>query len=628
MRMIRVKSLSTLIRLACWILCALALKLNSSHAIIGIEDLKPGMKGVGKTVFEGVKVESFSVEIIDVLKGSIPYTDVVLVRVGGKNIEQIGGVCAGMSGSPVIINGELAGAIAHAEPLSDTTFAYMTPAKDMLALFKYEEGGGQRVNAELDQGNHDESILPLYRGYSILPASPLNWDYVVLKMRMPIIKSHLVAVSRSHAKIMTPLMLHGLSGRAAKHLQRAMNRYGMLSISSPSSAKPSNSQKLEMGSAIAVQFAHGDISLSALGTLTYAGGGKFVAIGHPLLQRGSTQFGLAGAYIHKVVKSLVMPFKIGSPLGGTVGVVTQDRERGIAGYFERSPDWVQLQIVAEGSSQRQIKVSVAPDKELLPAICGVVLLDAVDKAFDRVGLGTAELNWSVKCNDDIRLERHEKLYSETDVAAECASKFARWLEALMENEFKDVQVKQIEVNARVTQRRVTARVCKLSINGVGLRRGEEVELAVHIQPFGESIKVERLKLRIPKDAPSEVVLVARGKRATDEVASRLLNKHFTAIDFPSSFDELVGMLKSEPSGTEVLVEIWDASGWRMLKLIERSEATERFTKHEGIDPQELLQQPYDTPSIIAGVPLRPIATARVQTAFAVHGQVEAAAKVE
>lgn len=631
----RTRAPSILINLVCKLLCALSLCLSPSYAIISINDLKPGMKGIGKTVFEGVKVESFSVEVIDVLKGSMPNTDVVLVRVGGKNIERVGGVCAGMSGSPVLINGELAGAIAHAEPLSDTTFAYMTPSHDMLSLLKYDEPKVEEHKASImpEPSNHRNGFTLLHQACGVLPASPLNWDFVMLKMRMPMLIRHLRNIYPPHrvttkARLITPLMVQGLSARAIERFKSFMGHRGMFLTASPSSANVVSNVKLEMGSAIAIQFAHGDISLSALGTLTYAAGGKFVALGHPLLQRGYAQFGLAGAYIHSVVRSLLMPFKVGSPLGKTIGVVTQDRERGVAGYLERSPNWVQLHITVEGNTKRQVIVSVTPDEELLPIICGVVMLDAVDKAFDRVGSGTAELKWEVSCNNRSPLVRSEKIYSETDVASECALKFTRWLMALLRNEFEGARIERIDVNISVTQRRMTARICKLSIPDGKLRRGSEVELAVHLQPFHDSAIVERLKVAIPKDAPGEIVLVARGKRPIDEAPLRLLNRHLTAADFPSSFDELVRVMNEEPCGTEVLIEIWDAESWRALKLLERQEMIGRFIKPEEIEPEELLQQPTGATSIIASGLIRPIATARVRTDFVIHGQVEVAAKVE
>lgn len=607
--------------------------LNTSYAIIGIEDLKPGMKGIGKTVFRGLKIESFGVEVIDVLRGSMPHTDVVLIRVSGKNIEQIGGVCAGMSGSPVLINGELAGAISYAEPLSDTKFAYMTPAQDIMSLFEYEEVKGNRTKdaeARLEGMQLHESISWFSREHTIITLSPLNWEWALLQMRLPMPGWHCISNNKLHSWMMgnlvTPLMVCGLSGRAMRQLQSLFGRFGLHAVASSGSA--SGHPKLEMGSAIAIQFTHGDVSLTAIGTLTCNLGDRFVAFGHPILRRGATQFGLTGAYIHQVVRSLVMPFKVGSPIGGTIGTVTQDRERGIAGYLGRLPEWTELSIKVEGDNSGQIKAKVSPDRDLLPTICGIVLLDAIDKALDRVGEGTADLRWEVSIKDNLSIERSEKVYSASDVSSECAFKLMRWLKALVENEFERVRIRQIEMSAQVTQRRMTARICKLSLPGIKLRRGEEVELTLQLQPFGDETKVKHLKIRIPKDTPKDVVIVARGKQAVDDVSLRLLSERLTAHDCPTSFDELIKLLSDEPTGTEVLVEVWDANEWRMLKLIERFMATRRPQKLGWIEPQELLAQEKETHMPTPSGVSHPIASLRVKTEFVIQGQVEVAATLE
>jgi len=620
-------------------LCVFLFSITPVKAIIDTDKIKPGMKGVGKTVFEGTKVEAFSVEIIDVLKGSLPQTDIVLVRVGGKRIDEIGGVCAGMSGSPVIIDGELAGAIAFAEPFSDTKFAYMTPAKDMLSIFQYDEKKEATLpnlksfskHAQHILTDSSEHIAPYPVGTTIMPASPLNWEWVLLSIRTPIFRWYIRSISSSDnimPRLMTPLMVCGLSRRAMEELKRLCGRFGMFSVPSSTMSMQKDSVALEMGSAIALQFATGDISITALGTLTYCSDNKFVAFGHPLLQCGSTKLGLTGAYIHKVVRSLIMPFKVGSPLGTTIGVATQDRDKGIAGYLGRSPEWVTLRITVDGERTQKVTAQVTPEEKMLPLLCGIILLDAIDKVYDRIGAGTAKLYWKARWegNDNRELECDEKTYSE-DIAVKCANKFTKWLKALVDNEFKRLDLKDVEVNVKLSQKRMTARICKLSLANGAVRRGGEIELHVHLQPFMGDTEIKTIKLRIPEDAPNDIVVVARCKQNFDEVAGRILSRQVTDRGFPSSFDELLKALREEPRGNDVLVEIWDAADWRFRRLLEKFDMTYRSITAEGAELQELFRRTDEIDVHPIGFP-HPLSSVSIRTDYVIEGRCELPLKVK
>src|SRR3989337_147369 len=85
----------------------------AKSGIMPVSEIKPGMKGYGKTVFKGTTIEKFDVEVIDVLKKSMPGQDMILVKISGHNLE-FSGVIAGMSGSPIYIDDKIIGALAYA----------------------------------------------------------------------------------------------------------------------------------------------------------------------------------------------------------------------------------------------------------------------------------------------------------------------------------------------------------------------------------------------------------------------------------------------------------------------------------------------------------------------------------
>src|SRR2546423_3967726 len=96
---------------------------QNKPAFMSVDEVRPGMTGIGKTVFQGTKIEEFNVEILGVLKDSIaPKQDMILARLSGGPLEKTG-VIAGMSGSPVYIDGRLVGAVAFAFPFAKVPIA-------------------------------------------------------------------------------------------------------------------------------------------------------------------------------------------------------------------------------------------------------------------------------------------------------------------------------------------------------------------------------------------------------------------------------------------------------------------------------------------------------------------------
>src|ERR1044072_2913617 len=106
-----------------------------SPEIFPLEDLRPGTKGTARTVFAGSDTQEFGVEVLGVLPGFPgPRQSAIIARLSGSNVEKTG-VFAGMSGSPVYIDGKIVGAIAFSFPFSKEPIAGITPIKQMIDLF-------------------------------------------------------------------------------------------------------------------------------------------------------------------------------------------------------------------------------------------------------------------------------------------------------------------------------------------------------------------------------------------------------------------------------------------------------------------------------------------------------------
>src|SRR5262245_46606834 len=100
---------------------------------MSVDEIRPGMKGIGRTVIEAPKIEQFDVELLGGLKNYAPKQDMILARLSGGPLARTG-VIAGMSGSPVYIDGRLLGAVAFSFPFATEPIAGIQPIQQMLGL--------------------------------------------------------------------------------------------------------------------------------------------------------------------------------------------------------------------------------------------------------------------------------------------------------------------------------------------------------------------------------------------------------------------------------------------------------------------------------------------------------------
>src|SRR2546426_3869718 len=139
--------------------------------ILPLDQIKPGMMGVGRTVFEGTRIEDFKVQIIGVLENIGPKQSLILARLDGGPLEKTG-VIAGMSGSPVFIDGKLVGAVSYGFPFSKETICGITPIGEMIEATR------------TDTPRAASARFPLPRSVSA-PALPLDRNALMAALQRP-----------------------------------------------------------------------------------------------------------------------------------------------------------------------------------------------------------------------------------------------------------------------------------------------------------------------------------------------------------------------------------------------------------------------------------------------------------
>jgi hypothetical protein len=292
--------------------------------ILHLKDVKPGMHAVAWTVFQGTEPEPVPVEIVGVWKNYLgPKGDVIIAKMGGKAKET--NVAAGMSGSPVYVDGKLIGAVAlRMSTFSPDAVCGITPIESMLEI------------EEFDKSRPADARTP-----DVIPQKK-----AVAAADMPNeLMARLVAAGVSEGSlrqalvtpIETPLMFSGFSDRALRNFDPFLNQMGVTAVQGGSgagtlTAKPAKGweKSLNPGDAISGVLVSGDMSVTGMGTVTYNDGKKVLAFGHPFFSLGPVDMPMAKSEILMVLSSAYQPTKFGNATE-VVGALHQDRFSGIMG---------------------------------------------------------------------------------------------------------------------------------------------------------------------------------------------------------------------------------------------------------------------------------------------------------
>lgn len=434
--------------------------------IMKLADVKPGMEGIARTVFQGYKVEEFPVKIIDVIDQDLN-SSLILFRAYGEKIEEIGGIASGMSGSPVYIDGKLIGAIAYSWSLSDHRYGLITPIEDMLELLESEDNSAGRG----------------FQGFA------LN----------------------------TPLYISGMQGRAFQRTKAKFENLGFQVLQGGGTGlKAVTEEPLEPGSAVAVQLVRGDINIAAIGTLTYMENGKILALGHSFTNKGDVDYLLSRAYINAIIPSISSPFKLGSPTDSLIGSVTVDRSAGVAGTLNKFSRIIPLSVRVKDQDRDKdkiINVQLVKDEEYLTSLITNVSLQAIDSTLDRIGKGTANVKLKItgKGLPDLGLERENVFYSRSDIAATALYEVYQLFNIINYNPFKKVELIDVKLEIEISGRDNVALIQEAKILNETIKPGDTLEIQVTLLPYRSEPVVKNIAFKLPEDInPGLATLVIDG----------------------------------------------------------------------------------------------------------------------
>ncbi|AUX47391.1 hypothetical protein SOCE26_089110 [Sorangium cellulosum] len=549
--------------------CSIAVGVGAAQAIsappdtLPVSEVKPGMKGYGLTVFSGTTPEKFDVEVISTLRNFRPNQDLILIKTQHPRLE-VARTVAGMSGSPIYVNGKMIGAYAYGWLFGAEAIAGVTPIKSMLDELARPlprgiapKGGGPLpapVSA-VHSGPAPRAAAPARlsggRGFvGAVDAYDLAGHASQIAARVaPAIAP---PESTSLARASTPVMLGGLGGTSLRIASDLLGPMGLdpLQAGGGSSANPEPSAPTRYvdGGAIGVELVRGDISAMGIGTVTRVSGDKLVAFGHPMMNGGVTNLPTAIARVHWILASQNRSFKIGEAVR-SVGTLVNDRQAAIvvdsAAKAPIFPMRIHIEGV-EGAPHPTWNVDVAHDQFMAPAFVAM----AVGNAVEATTAERRDMTW--RATSQLKVGRYGTVSlvdfgagNGTPLSSDdfVRSRLVRAMGALLNNPWEDVSIERVDTRVKVTFDREVVLLRGAKVLEPEIDAGAPARIRLDLQPHHGAIESRVIEVPVPRElAGSQVdIELAPGYEVERPLAT------------PNNVAELVAMLPHQNHDAESVV---------------------------------------------------------------------------
>jgi SpoIVB peptidase S55 len=492
---------------------------SNGTVLFPLEDLKPGMKGLARTVFSGSEPQEFGIEILGVLNGYTgPRQSTIIAKLSGPNVDRTG-VFAGMSGSPVFIDNKLVGAIAYSFPFSKEPICGITPIKQMIDIF--EQGKDKPKTTEA-------------RAVSFSSLARTDWKPSLPKQSItatsliaPVASTSALAplMGQQIQPIATPVVFSGIRQETLSLFTNQLTESGLLPVSGVGGAAPItplesfDANTLLPGSSVTVQLARGDYSIAAAGTVTYRDGERIYAFGHPFLSLGSADMPMTESSVVIVIPNTFNSFKLAVP-GRMVGAISQDRSTGVFGELGHAPRMipVRLNLHTSRGQDEQFNYEVVSDEFLTPLLLNISVFNSIAARERSVGEATISVNGSISISGQAPIAIQRR-FSSGNAALLAAGAIATPAAVLLGSGFDNVNISSINLDIVSSEEKNAATLERISLDRTEVGRGENVEIQAYVRTDSGKQFVERIPVQIPADAPSGQLMIMVGDGATLQESS-------------------------------------------------------------------------------------------------------------
>jgi SpoIVB peptidase S55 len=513
---------------------------QTAQPTIAIDQIHAGMRGVAYTVFEGVKPESMDVEVLGVLRNvNGPKGDIILVRLHGTKVEYTG-VVAGMSGSPVYLDGKLAGALAfRIGEFSKEPIAGVTPIASML-----------EINA-LDRSPAEEAAAARPSVSNAAGKTAAPGDAVTLGNPTQDYANYLKPIE-------TPLVFNGFSEDAVRRFAPEFASAGIVPVMGAGAvSNDKQPEPLEPGSAVSAILVRGDMDIAATCTVTYIDPQRLLACGHPLLQFGAVDLPMNKAQVLATLASPMNAFKIVNTTE-EAGVFVQDRHTGIMGVFNKQPEMIPVTLTINGGAQKkEFHYEVLNNPRLSP----VAIMATVFNALHGVNEYGEEITYSlsgtinVKGFPEVALKN---MFAPSENGQPAAMQAALTLGdrfgRIYDNAYNTPAVQSVKLDFDLVRERRWARLESARTDVTEARPGDQVMVETVLAPYRGERVVQSIAVRIPTSASKGTLRILVSDGETLDRVGRMNPAFGRKLDLAST----IALLNKEHTNNRVYVSLLEA----------------------------------------------------------------------
>ncbi len=507
-------------------------------AVMPISEVKEGMRGTARTVFKGSEAEEFGVEVLGVIPNWIgPRQDVIIGKLSGANAERTF-VFAGMSGSPVYVDGKLIGAISYSFPFAKEPICGITPYDQMTSIMEQAIAEGDRPSpprtfsfAELQRDTWQPAIEPL-NPTSLASGFPAN-------SRLSVI------AGQSMMPIATPLYLGGISPDIMRQVAPGLTSAGILPVAAASSSDTApgpikfNEKTLLGGDSVMVFLSRGDVQIGAAGTVTHRDGDRVYAFGHPFFGLGAVNAPMSESSVVTVIPNANNSFKLAVP-SSVVGAMTQDRATAIYGQLGRPAEMLPVRVKFINSRGRasEIKFESVLDELLTPLIVNAGIANTITAQERSLGEISIDINGEIKIKGETPIKIDRRFTGQQAVAI-ASSAPAVPLAGLLRANFAEMDISGIDLTITAKPGGSTGVLEQISVDRDQVKAGETVNISVVERTQDGMLNTVRVPVVIPAGtAPGKLTIKVGDGSAVQENSAVTQFTPRNAAEFISTYNKL------------------------------------------------------------------------------------------
>ncbi len=546
--------------------------------IFPAEDVEVGDRGVGYTSFRGTELKEFEFEVLGVLRSWQPQGKVFLVELEHPVLEK-SGVIAGMSGSPLFIDGRLLGAVAYGFQYSLTALAGVTPAEEMMISFEAEDSSDKTGLSELERKAHARDFIARRseqiiednikhdRGPEALMlelvetfSKSLRWPESDFRKGIKVQNSQGLSPEQEAGisdlqlrPLPVPMSISGVDiSRLGDLKSAAAGPAGLMPVQAPGAdrSEPLDTDKdLQPGTPVGAVLMSGDIDIASMGTLTFSDGNRVAAFGHPMSDLGETDLPLALGHVETIVPSRLISFRLTSS-GPTIGSLVQDRHGAIIGEIGREAPTIPARVNISGFHDATYEYELAGHWQYAPMMA---LYAASMSALKWEGFSEfMTVDASVKI--DIK-GREEPLILENIYAGNpqrpAFDLVMAPVQSLMLNPFEEAEIEHLDIDFRIGRELKAAQIESVRLEKQEARPGEKLRMWVRLREFQGPEQIKEIYLKIPEDAEIGKVAGIRVSDASTIMASKY--RKDPGLFQPRDFEGLIEAIQVIPINTRLYV---------------------------------------------------------------------------